>query len=214
MKVFNKAGYAQHIRKKIPAYELMQEITFNSLIVEDTKNIDVNNILAIGSQVEEIQNIVRLFPKAKVLVVEPSEVMIEANKAACNGEVYKNVEYICDKFENVKLDQKFDLCICMLVFHFVEDINSFLTNMKASLASNASVILSAFTNEQMIYWKNFATARGSDLEDIKKTYYSQEDIMNVYSSEDVERLLKAHGFKHINKCLQVLSMVLYNIKVN
>ena len=50
MKKFIINNYLEDIRKKIPAYDLMLEIIFNSILKVKTNISQIKNILAIGGQ--------------------------------------------------------------------------------------------------------------------------------------------------------------------
>ena len=55
MKEFMIDSYLEDIRKKIPAYDLMIEILFNSILKVETKILQIKNILSIGGQSLEIK---------------------------------------------------------------------------------------------------------------------------------------------------------------
>lgn len=50
MKEFMTDSYLEDIRKKIPAYDLMIEILFNSVLKVEDKILEIKDILAIGGQ--------------------------------------------------------------------------------------------------------------------------------------------------------------------
>ena len=50
MKEFMIDSYLEDIRKKIPAYDLMIEILFNSVLKIETKILQIKDILSIGGQ--------------------------------------------------------------------------------------------------------------------------------------------------------------------
>jgi len=107
MKEFMIDSYLEDIRKKIPAYDLMIEILFNSVLKVETKILQIKNILSIGGQSLEIKNLSDIYKDSKITVVEPSEIMINIVKNECNN--LKNLEYICDKFENYTNNKNFQL---------------------------------------------------------------------------------------------------------
>ena len=107
MKEFIINNYLEDIRKKIPAYDLMLEIIFNSILELKTDISQIKNILAIGGQSFEAKNLSEIYNNSKITIVEPSEIMLNIVKNECKG--LKNLEYICDKFENYKDHKTFQL---------------------------------------------------------------------------------------------------------
>lgn len=85
MKEFMTDSYLEDIRKKIPAYDLMIEILFNSVLKVEDKILEIKDILAIGGQSLEIKNLSDIYKDSKITVVEPSEIMINIVKNECNN---------------------------------------------------------------------------------------------------------------------------------
>ena len=191
MKKFIINNYLEDIRKKIPAYDLMLEIIFNS-------------ILAIFLQIFEYKNLSKIYNNSKITIVEISEVMLNIVKNECKD--LKNLEYICDKFENYKNDKNFQLCLCLLVLQFIEKPRSFLEKIYNSLDKNSLFIISIFSNKQLAYWKEFALSRGTKKEQVEKTFNNQSEVMNVLSPDYAEALLKEIGFLKIEKICEILSV--------
>ena len=166
MKKFIINNYLEDIRKKIPAYDLMLEIIFNSILKVKTDISQIKNILAIGGQSFEAKNLSKIYNNSKITIVEPSEIMLNIVKNECKD--LKNLEYICDKFENYKNNKNFQLCLCLLVLQFVENPRSFLEKIYNSLDKNSLFIISIFSNKQLAYWKEFALSRGAKKNKLKK----------------------------------------------
>ena len=210
MKEFMIDSYLEDIRKKIPAYDLMIEILFNSVLKVETKILQIKNILSIGGQNLEIKNLSDIYKDSKITVVEPSEIMINIVKNECNN--LKNLEYICDKFENYTNNKNFQLCLCLLVLQFVDNPKKFLEKIYKSLDKNGIFIISIFSNRQLNYWKEFALARGARKEQVEKTFRNQSGVMNVLSADYVENLLKETGFFKIEKVCEVLSVSMWIVR--
>ena len=210
MKEFMTDSYLDDIRKKIPAYDLMIEILFNSVLKVETKILQIKDILSIGGQSLEIKNLSDIYKESKITVVEPSEIMINIVKNECNN--LKNLEYICDKFENYINNKNFQLCLCLLVLQFVDNPKKFLEKIYKSLDKDGIFIISIFSNRQLNYWKEFALARRARKEQVEKTFGSQSEVMNVLSSDYVEKLLKKTGFSKIEKVCEVLSVSMWVLK--
>ena len=197
MKEFMTDSYLEDIRKKIPAYDLMIEILFNSVLKVEDKILEIKDILSIGGQSLEIKNLSDIYKDSKITVVEPSETMINIVKNECNN--LKNLEYICDKFENYTNNKNFQLCLCLLVLQFVDNPKKFLEKI-------------IFSNRQLNYWKEFALARGARKEQVEKTFGCQSEVMNVLSADYIEKLLKKAGFSKIEKVCEVLSVSMWVLK--
>ena len=136
--------------------------------------------------------------------------MINIVKNECNN--LKNLEYICDKFENYTNNKNFQLCLCLLVLQFVDNTKKFLEKIYKSLDKDGIFIISIFSNRQLNYWKEFASARGARKEQVEKTFGSQSEVMNVLSADYVEKLLKETGFFKIEKVCEVLSVSMWVLK--
>ena len=210
MKEFMIDSYLEDIRKKIPAYDLMIEILFNSVLKVETKILQIKDILSIGGQSLEIKNLSDIYKDSKITVVEPSEIMINIVKNECNN--LKNLEYICDKFENYTNNKNFQLCLCLLVLQFVDNPKKFLERIYRSLDKDGIFIISIFSNRQLNYWKEFALARGARKEQVEKTFRNQSRVMYVLSADYVENLLKETGFSKIEKVCEVLSVSMWVVR--
>ena len=188
MKEFTINNYLEDIRKKVPAYDLMLEIIFNSILKIETDISQIKNILSIGGQSFEVKNLSKIYNNSKITIIEPSEIMLNIVKNECNN--LKNLEYICDKFENYTNNKNFQLCLCLLVLQFVDNPKKFLEKIYKSLDKDGIFIISIFSNRQLNYWKEFALTRGARKEQVEKTFGSQSEVMNVLSADYVEKLLK------------------------
>ena len=207
MKEFMIDNYLEDIRKKIPAYDLMIEILFNSVLKVENKILEIKDILSIGGQSLEIKNLSDIYKDSKITVIEPSEIMINIIKNEYNN--LKNLEYICDKFENYTNNKNFQLCLCLLVLQFVDNPKKFLEKIYKNLDKDGIFIISIFSNRQLNYWKEFALSRGARKEQVEKTFGSQSEVMNVLSADYVEKLLKETGFSKIEKVCEVLSVSMW-----
>ena len=210
MKKFIEDNYLEDIRKKIPAYDLMLEIIFNAVLKVETRILTVKNVLSIGGQSFEIQNLSKVYKDSKITTIEPSETMMSIIKNECKN--LKNLEYICDKFENYKNNKNFQLCLCLLVLQFVKNPKIFLKKIYNSLDENGILIISIFSNKQLNYWKEFALARGARKEQVEKMFYNQSEVMNILSVDYVESLLKKIGFSKIEKICEVISVSMWVLK--
>ena len=210
MKKFIEDNYLEDIRKKIPAYDLMLEIIFNAVLKVETRILTVKNILSIGGQSFEIQNLSKVYKDSKITTIEPSETMMSIIKNECKN--LKNLEYIYDKFENYKDNKNFQLCLCLLVLQFIEEPQRFLEKIYNSLDSNGLLIISIFSNKQLTYWKEFALSRGAKKEQVEKTFNNQSEVMNILSPEYVEGLLKESGFSKIERICEVLSTDMWVVR--
>ena len=210
MKEFTINNYLEDIRKKVPAYDLMLEIIFNSILKIETDISQIKNILSIGGQSFEVKNLSKIYNNSKITIIEPSEIMLNIIKNECKN--LKNLEYIYDKFENYKDNKNFQLCLCLLVLQFIEEPQKFLEKIYNSLDSNWLLIISIFSNKQLTYWKELALSRGAKKEQVEKTFNNQSEVMNILSPEYVEGLLKESGFSKIERICEVLSTDMWVVR--
>ena len=210
MKEFTINNYLEDIRKKVPAYDLMLEIIFNSILKIETDISQIKNILSIGGQSFEVKNLSKIYNNSKITIIEPSEIMLNIIKNECKN--LKNLEYIYDKFENYKDNKNFQLCLCLLVLQFIEEPQRFLEKIYNSLDSNGLLIISIFSNKQLTYWKEFALSRVAKKEQVEKTFNNQSEVMNILSPEYVEGLLKESGFSKIERICEVLSTDMWVVR--
>ncbi|PID67423.1 MAG: methyltransferase [Fusobacteriales bacterium] len=213
MKEFNSNKYLEDIRKKIPGYDLMFELIFNSILKIEFPNLKINNTLAIGSNVKEINSLLDTYLVEEIHLIEPSRVMLEMVKEENkNFPNEKKVKYICEKFENYKTDKKYDLCLCSLVLQFVEKPDIFLEKIYRALNIGGKLALSIFSNEQLNYWREFALSRGANKEQVEKTFSNQKEVMNELQVLEIEKILKLIRFKRVEKVFQVFSTVMWIIE--
>ena len=210
MKKFTLDNYLEDIRKKIPAYDLMLEIIFNSILKVKIRILEIKNVLSIGGQSFEIQNLSEVYKDSKITIVEPSEMMLSIVKNECKNLL--NLEFIRDKFENYKSNKNFQLCLCLLVLQFIENPRNFLEKIYDSLDENGLLVISIFSNKQLDYWKEFALSRGAKKDQVEKTFSNQSEVMNVLSTDYIENLLKEVGFFKIEKVCEVFSVSMWVVK--
>lgn len=209
MKEFNSSNYLEDIRKKVPAYDLMIEIIFNSLLKIKFQDLKIKNVLSIAGQSNEIKTLLKNYSCEKIFLVEPSEVMINNVKKDCEDIKNAKIKYICEKYENYNSSTEYELCICLLVLQFVKEPKRFLEKIYNELEVGGKLILSIFSKEQLEYWKEFALARAANEEQVIKTFFKQSEIMNELSNISVEKVLEEIGFRKIEKVSQVLSTTMW-----
>lgn len=209
MKEFNSSNYLEDIRKKVPAYDLMIEIIFNSLLKIKFQDLKIKNVLSIAGQSNEIKTLLKNYSCEKIFLVEPSEVMINNVKKDCKDIKNAKIKYICEKYENYNSSTEYELCICLLVLQFVKEPKRFLEKIYNELEVGGKLILSIFSKEQLEYWKEFALARAANEEQVIKTFFKQSEIMNELSNISVEKVLEEIGFRKIEKVSQVLSTTMW-----
>ena len=209
MKEFTAADYLEDIQKKIPGYRLMLDIVFNSVLSAEKKTLTVKNMLAVGSQPDEVLGLTNAFPNAALTVVDPSETMLTATKTACKNRV--NVRYLCAPFENVKTEEPYQLCLCLLVLQFVNDINIFLKKLSAEMTTEGIALISIFSCEHLRYWKEYALSKGANPQQVEKTFSNQAEVMHPLSFAQTEQAIRNAGFS-ITKLSQILSTGLWLCK--
>lgn len=206
MKEFTASDYLEDIQKKIPGYRLMRDIVFNSVLPVEKKTLSVKNMLAVGGQIDEVLGLTNAFPNAALTVVDPSETMLSATKTACKNRI--NVRYVCDSFENVKTEEPYQLCVCLLVLQFVTDINVFLKKLSAETGKGGIALISIFSCEHLRYWKEYALSKGADPQQVEKTFRNQAEVMHPLSFAQTEQAVIHAGFS-VTELSRILSTGLW-----
>lgn len=211
MKKFN-VNYLEDIQRKIPGYNLMLDIVFNSILPLKGKDLNVKNIYAIGSQSYEVKNLISLYDKSNIIVVEPSEIMLSIVSEDINSSNLENIELVNAKFEELNIKDKFQLCLCLLVIQFTENPYEFLKTIYGNLDDDGILVLSVFTCEFLDYWYEFALNLGANPDEIEMTYRYQSKKMRVLEVDEVEEMLRDIGFSNVERVCQIMSTALWYIK--
>lgn len=211
MKDFNKDNYAKEyindISLKLPGYFLMFDLIFNGVL--PSESIQPNNILNIGAGEIELNELITMYENSTIDVVDASPKMIEQLKSNIES---NRIHYHCMMFDEFEIKTNYNLIISLLVIHFVEDKQSFLKKVYDALEDQGVFILSAFSNEQLEWWKNTAIANGANADEVNSTYEHQETKMKSVSADTIEEFAHNAGFKHIEKIAHILSIDLWILK--
>lgn len=208
MKNFNQVeyatNYASDMAAKLPGYELMFELIFKGILpVEAPKS--VTEMLTIGGSVIEAKGLLDQFPSAKLTCLDNSEKMLALIREALPTDIAR-VHYTQQAFEEHAAQKKYQLVLALLVVHFVHDKQQFFARLFASLADNGCCILSAFSNQHLDWWKEYALANGAKQIDVLRTFHQQEQVMESVSPQEIEALAQAAGFQRMEKFAQILTI--------
>lgn len=174
--------------------------------------MNVKNIFAIGSQSYEVLNLNSLFDKSKIVVIEPSELMLSMVSKDINSSDLDNIELINAKFEELNIKDKAQLCLCLLVLQFTDNPYEFLKTIYDNLDHDGILVLSVFTCEYLDYWHEFALKSGANSDEIEATHRSQSKKMRVLKVDQVVEMLRDIGFNSLERVCQIIPTVLWCIK--
>lgn len=214
MKDFEKNDYANHYIKdmslKLPGYFLMFDLLFKGVLPVEI-NKEISAILSIGGGEIEVNELQQLFPNAACTLLDSSDKMLEQVKASLSDE-NGNIDYVHQAFEEYQTDAKFQLIFSLLVIHFIENKEAFLTKIFQLLDREGICIISAFSNQHVEWWKEYALNNGANKEEVMRTFSSQSDVMNSVEPNQIEASARKAGFTSIEKIAQILSIDLWLLK--
>ncbi|MCB5955174.1 class I SAM-dependent methyltransferase [Enterococcus sp. CWB-B31] len=213
MKDFEKENYAAYytedIALKLPGYFLMFDLIFKGVLpVEAQKKID--NILLVGGGEIESGMLLKQYPTASYTFVDPSKEMLERVKRSLPKNerlIYKN-----QAFEEYQTEQCFQLVLSLLVIHFIEDKEAFLYKLYRLLDHKGICIVSAFSNQHLEWWKEYAIKNGANKEEVMRTFLNQEEVMQSVTPRKIEEFASSAGFVKVEKIAQILSIDLWLLK--
>ncbi|MFV0394034.1 MAG: class I SAM-dependent methyltransferase [Coprobacillaceae bacterium] len=176
----------------------------------ETKNKSINTILSIGGGVLEIVKSYETYPQANLTFIDASKNMIEkVNEILIDNNIEDYVNSICSPFEMYETNEKFNLSLSLLVIHFIENKEQFLTKIYNLLEENGICILSAFSNYHLDWWETFAIHNGANIEQVSNTRHHPENTMALTTALNIEEMAKKTGFKKVEKIAHILSIDLW-----
>ena len=209
MKDFNSDEYAAMYMKdmeaKIPGYSLMFDLIFHGVLPVEAK--EVHSILSIGGGLVEVMKSYDAYKDASFTLVDPSENMIgKIQEELEEYNISEYVEFKCSSFETYENERCFDLCLSLLVIHFVSDKEQFLRNIYNSLEADGFCVLSAFSDYHLDWWETYAIHNGANAEQVGNTRKNPQSTMACTSADEIEMIANNTGFHSIEKIAQILSV--------
>ena len=146
------------------------------------------NILIITSDAFEIFEEIKKFEYEKIFIVSEYIDLLRLTKTN-NINQFK----ILSNFENLSLkDNKFDLIICNLCLHRINDVKSFIERLKKLSSSDGLLICTYFGGKSLIELRNVLIKTD---EIIKKKVYQR--IIPFIDMIDATKLFQISGFQEV-----------------
>lgn len=200
------SNYLADIRTKIPGYDLMFELVFDSIIPLYLNKQFKQSFLLVGGGLIEIDYIQKKYSSSSLTIIDSSQEMINVYKEKLND---TSVKLITNKFEDCNLNKKFTLCISLLVLHFINDKEIFLKKAYDSLVDDGFLIVSTFSNYHLDWWREFSVSRGADSYQIDFAINTENEYMNILEVKEIEAILLDTGFNKVEKISQILCIDLW-----
>lgn len=201
--------YDKGVRRTLPTYDAVLKLMLTYLRVHTTQQAHVLILGAGGGN--ELATLGPRNPGWRFTAVDPATPMLEiARTKAAALEMADRVEFLEGTVEEVTADQLHDAATCMLVLHFVPEIQEKLQQLKAirqRLKPGAPFVLaSMFGNpddpafeEQFLLWKAYwldsTRLTQEEVDEMEKTVRT----LSFIPEDEIVRLLSDAGFGKIAK---------------
>ncbi|HFE9852277.1 methyltransferase domain-containing protein [Enterococcus faecalis] len=195
------SNYLEDIRTKIPGYNLMFELVFDSVLPTVIHGSVPQNILLVGGGIVEIDYLKSQYSSVPLTIIEASREMLKAYQNSLGN---SKAELINARFEEYELAQRYSFGFSFLVFHFVSNKRLFLKKMYDSLVSNGFFIVSVFSDYHLDWWKEFSLSKGADSNQIDLAIKNENNYMYRLESEEVRNMILEAGFKKVEMISQIL----------
>lgn len=201
------AEYDKGIRRNLPTYDPMLRLSQTFLRANLKEKASL--LIVGGGGGNELNALGPTNTEWKFTVVDPSKAMLEV--AAMKTEqldMGNRVEFVEGTIERIPSDHTFDAATCILVLHFIPDINEklkLLKHIKSLLQPNAPFVLvskygdpnSLEFKELINLWKNYwldtTNLSEQKVEELMASTLTEASI----SEEEIRRLLSEAGFHRI-----------------
>ena len=203
MSRFDEAGastYDDRIKKLIPGYDLLHQLTAAQLKVLLPQNAD---ILVVGAGTgKEIQDLAHVNENWNFLALDPSEEMLSIARSSFEDQgIINRVSFHKGEVSSLELGKKFDAALSLFVMHFIHSFSekrNFLSDIREVLKDEALLFLADLmkpsTEKEQLAQGEAAKMMGLS-EDKKQTMLSNlETDFHALNSSELKKLLHESGF--------------------
>ncbi|MEI4768727.1 class I SAM-dependent methyltransferase [Psychrobacillus sp. FJAT-51614] len=201
------AEYDKGIRRNLPTYDPMLRLSQTFLRANLIDNASL--LIVGGGGGNELNAFGPTNTEWKFTVVDPSKAMLEVAKMKAEQmEMDNRVEFFNGTIEKVPSDYTFDAATCILVLHFIPDINeklALLKNVRSYLKPGAPFVLVSkygdpdtpefkeLVNLWKDYWLDTTKMSEEKVEELMKATLTESSV----SEEVIQDLLSEAGFHRI-----------------
>ncbi|OTG82808.1 SAM-dependent methyltransferase [Acinetobacter sp. ANC 5054] len=207
-------GYDVHIRKLIPAYELVHQQI--QAILDSVLEPEAHTLIIGCGTGYELNYLLAQCPTWTFTVTELSENML--HKARQQVEELRQshrVNFVLGSHTEFEQTEQFDAVLCILVTHFIEHAEKHKFLQKAyDLLKAKGIFLSfdlmQFNSElEKLVLPKFCEKNGLSKIQTKKMMQRLADDFHLIEQKDYERLLEDMGFQSVHCFTQILSYAAY-----
>lgn len=201
--------YDKGIRRTFPAYDSMFRLVQTYLRAHTPAHA---NLLLIGAGGgNELTAFGPTNPTWTFTAVDPAAPMLDiARMKATNLELGNRVEFIEGTVDTIDHANTYDAATCMLVLHFIPDIDEklhVLKKIRQHLSSGAPFVLASMYGDAndpafdelfelwKAYWLDSTSLSQAEVDDMEKTVRG----LSFIPEEEIVRLLQEAGFNKIAK---------------
>lgn len=153
---------------------------------------------------EEVLFLAKSFPDFSFVACDPSESMLEVCKEKLEREnILDRCELIHGHLQDIPHEDKFDVALCLLVFHHTskDEREKILKQISFHLLSTGIFIEAEISwdtsinsfNEMMENWQELSRLSGASEEKINSLPRLMLDHLSIKSEEEIETLFAKHG---------------------
>lgn len=147
----------------------------------------VNNILEIGCGTGILtRKLLTKYPSSNITVLDIAENMLEKTKQNLESDGFnlKNIKFICEDAELVKLDCKYDLIISNATIQWFNDFNKSIQKYVNLLNKNGQIVLSTFGEKNFIELERISLLLSKNLSlqekpKLRKVFISKNEILKI-----------------------------------
>ncbi len=204
--------YDSKIRRRVPGYELMHDLSINLLLHYLPSPA---NILVSGAGTgQEVISYSIANPTWQITGVDPTEEMLskaidQVNEQGLSDRIYLQLGQVKD----LPLEPCFEAATSILVMQFIPDDGSkkeYLTEIISRLKSEGKFIIIDLVGDKTTHefgmflstWKARQFLMGEDKEDVKKDFEHIRQDLQFITENRMNDLLQEVGFKEIHKFFQ------------
>ncbi len=204
--------YDRGIRRTLPTYDGLIRLANSAMRMRTDERAKVLVVGAGGGN--ELLEFATSNPKWMFTAVDPSEPMLKEARVKVEGRIAsERVEFVCGSAGDVQKDELFDAASCLLVLHFIEDVDSkleVLREIRKRLKPGAPFVVASMVGdrEDASFIELFGLWRQSWLDRSSLSeaqVFEMEKTVRALSfipGTELEELLREAGFGEITQFFQ------------